>query len=202
MNPWSGLWEQRKRLIQGALWGIGMIALSVLIVYLLRLFEGYFAATPLTMGRYALFAYIGVFVVALLSNATIVIPAPGIALIIAAATQWDPVIVALVASAGGTLGELSGYMAGRVGQRLIAADHIRGYEFAKRRVQRHGYWIISLFAFIPLVLFDLVGLVAGALKIPVAKFLIAAWVGRIPRSFVEVFAGAGILHLLFPRWFT
>lgn len=193
--------EQRKRYINGAIWALCMIGLSFLFVYLLRAFEQYYDASRATLDRFAILAYLAAFIIALLSNATIVIPAPGIALIIAIATQFNPAMVAIAASAGGTLGELSGYLAGRVGERIIAAEHIKGYEFAKHRVERHGYWIVSLFAAVPLVLFDIVGLVAGGLKIPVGKFLLATWVGRIPRSFVEVYGGATLLHLIFPGWF-
>lgn len=200
-NPFDRIKGEKRRYIEGFLLALAMIGLSFFFVYLLRLFEAYFNAEQETLQRFAPLVYVAVVIIALLNNATIVIPAPGIAIIIALATQFNPAIVAVSASIGGTLGELTGYYAGRVGNRIVAADQIKGYEFAKRRLERHGYWIISFFAFVPVVLFDIVGLVAGGLKIPVGKFILATWVGRIPRSFVEVFGGATILHLVFPQWF-
>ncbi len=200
-SPMARLRENRKRIIETVLWGIAMILLSIFIVFLIRQVEMFLKASPDSVQRFAPFVYAAVFVIALLNSATIVIPAPGIAVIIALATQWNPVIVAVVTSAGSSIGEMSGYLAGRVGTRLIAAEHMRGYELATRWVKRHGWWIITLFACVPLVVFDIVGLVGGGLKIPVFRFLLATWLGRLPRSFVEIYAGASIVRLIFPQWF-
>jgi uncharacterized membrane protein YdjX (TVP38/TMEM64 family) len=68
-------------------------------------------------------------------------------------------------------------------------------------MNKYGVWAVFLFALIPMLLFDLVGLAAGALKFPVWKFILACWAGRIPRSFVEAYIGAGIIPLIFPSWF-
>jgi len=200
-SPLARLREHRKRIIETALWGIAMLLLSVLIVFLIRQVEMFLKASPDSIHRFAPFVYVAVFVIALLNSATIVIPAPGIAVIIALATQWNPVIVAVVTSIGSSIGEMSGYLAGRVGTRIIAAEHMRGYQMATRWVKRRGWWIIAVFALIPLVVFDIVGLVGGGLKIPAPRFLLATWIGRLPRSFIEIYAGASIVRLIFPQWF-
>jgi uncharacterized membrane protein YdjX (TVP38/TMEM64 family) len=193
--------ENRKRIIETVLWGIAMLLLSIVIVFLLRQFEQFMQATPEGVQRFAPFVYGAVFVIAFLNSATIIIPAPGIAIIIALATQWNPAIVAVITSIGGSLGEMSGYYAGRLGTRIIAAEHIKGFEFATRWVKKRGIWMVSVFAFVPLVVFDIVGLVGGGLRIPAPKFLLATWLGRLPRSFIEIYAGASIVRLLFPGWF-
>ena len=200
-NPFDLIQGQKKRYLQGTLWALVMIGFSFLFVYLLRLVQEYLNASQAILQNYASLAYVTVFVISLLSNATIFVPAPGIALNIALATQFNPSIVALIAALGGTVGELTGYCAGRVGNKIVSAEHIKGYEFAKHRLERHGYWVISLFALIPIVLFDLVGLVSGALKIPIGKFFIATLVGRIPRSFIEIFGGATRMQLVLRQWF-
>ncbi|MEW6143257.1 MAG: VTT domain-containing protein [Chloroflexota bacterium] len=200
-SPLTHLREGRKRIIETVLWGIAMLLLSIFIVFLIRQVEIFLKASPESIQRFAPLVYVAVFVIALLNSATIIIPAPGIALIIALATQWNPVIVAVTASIGSSLGEMSGYLAGRVGTRLIAAEHMRGYQMATRWVKRHGWWMITVFAFVPLVVFDIVGLVGGGLRIPAPRFLLATWLGRLPRSFIEIYAGASIVRLIFPQWF-
>ena len=48
----------------------------------------------------------------ILSNATVLIPLPGVLLTSAMGAVFNPVYVALAAGSGAALGELSGYMAG------------------------------------------------------------------------------------------
>jgi uncharacterized membrane protein YdjX (TVP38/TMEM64 family) len=58
------------------------------------------------------YGYFGIFVVALLANATVLIPAPGLAIISAMGSVFNPLGVGLAAGTGGAIGELSGYLAG------------------------------------------------------------------------------------------
>jgi len=155
-----------------------------------------------SMKQYAVWAYLAVFVITLLSSCTIIFPAPGVAFVMATASVWNPVIVALVASVGGALGELTAYFAGYVGKLIILDEQKAQYKWAKSWTDRYGFWAVFVFALIPMLIFDLVGLVAGALRLSVWKFLLATWAGRIPRSFIEAYIGAGVIPLIFPSWFT
>lgn len=180
-----------------AVWLIGVGVLTAGLVYLMLYAEARFR---LPLNQFAWLAYLVVFVISLLSSATIVFPAPGVAVLMAAAAKWNPAIVAIVASIGGTLGELTGYYAGRLGRRIIITEYQAGYEKAVGWMNRYGLWSIAVFAFVPVLIFDLVGLAAGALKLPVWKFLLACWGGRIARSFVEAYFGATVIPLIFPSW--
>src|SRR4030067_524154 len=62
--------------------------------------------------EFAQYGYPGIFLIALLSNATVFLPAPGAAVVFAMGGVFHPLGVALAAGAGGALGELSGYLAG------------------------------------------------------------------------------------------
>ncbi len=62
--------------------------------------------------EFAAYGYPGIFLLALISNATVLIPAPGLAVVFAMGAVFNPVGIALAAGAGGALGELSGYLAG------------------------------------------------------------------------------------------
>src|SRR4030042_1016220 len=79
-----------------------VVGLSVGFAYLLQYFMAYFNMSTEGFGSSA---YLVVFGVTLLSNASIMFPvAIHASVMMAAASQWDPLLVALVASVGGTLG--------------------------------------------------------------------------------------------------
>ena len=176
---------------------MGMIALSAGIAFLLYQFQDYFR---ISLRSYGWVAYTLVFVVSLLSSATIFVPAPGVAFVLAAATVWDPFFVAIAAGTGDAIGEMTAYWAGYVGEKIIIDEHMPAYQRAVSWMNRYGAWAIFGVALVPIVLFDLVGLAAGALKIRWWKFLLAAWCGKVPRAFLVAYLGQQIPLLVHP-WF-
>ena len=118
---------------------------------------------------------------------------------IAAATRWDPIIVSLVASIGGTLGELSGYYAGYLGKRITIAENAMGYNRVVGWMNRYGAWGICFLAFQPIIPFDIGGLIAGGARMPLWKFLPALWAGKFPKCIILCYFGVGLIHLL-PFW--
>ena len=60
----------------------------------------------------AALGYVGIFLVSLLGNATILLPAPSLVVVFAMGTALIPLLVGLAAGAGDALGELTGYAAG------------------------------------------------------------------------------------------
>lgn len=154
-----------------------------------------------SLKQYDILAYLIVFGGTFLASCTIILPAPGAALVITAASIWNPVIVALVASAGSALGEITGYFAGYIGEKIIIDEQKAAYQQATSWMKRYGMWAVFVVSVIPFVLFDIIGLVAGALKLPLWRFLLACWLGRIPKSFIEAYIGAGLIPHFFPSWF-
>lgn len=173
---------------------LGMLALSAGIAFLLLQFQDFFRVS---LRSYGYVAYLLVFMVSLLSSSTIFIPTPGIAFILAAAAVWDPLLVGVAAGTGDAIGEMTAYWAGYVGEKIIVDEHMPAYQKAAAWMDRHGAWAIFGVALVPVVLFDLVGLAAGALKIRWWKFLIAAWCGKVPRSIVICYLGHQLPGLLF-----
>ncbi len=151
---------------------------------------------PEELERYAEYGYLAVFLVTFISSLSVVLPLPGTVLVIAAAAIWNPVLVALVASIGGTLGELSGYAVGYGGRAIIAPEHTERYRVAESWMQRRGGFAIFLFALVPFLIFDFVGIAAGVFRYPVKRFLLYAWLGRFPRSLIEVYVGVPLLEYL------
>jgi uncharacterized membrane protein YdjX (TVP38/TMEM64 family) len=58
-----------------------------------------------------------------------------------------------------------------------------------RAHQTLAYLAIFILAFVPNPLFDLAGMAAGALKLPVWKFLLACSIGKILKMLMFAFAG-------------
>ncbi len=147
----------------------------------------------------AYFGYPGIFIFSIVANATIVLPAPQLAVIFAMGDIFPPVGVGVAAGAGATLGELSGYLAGFSGQAVIEDRAL--YNRLEGWMKRYGPVVIVLLAFVPLPFFDLAGIAAGALKMPVHKFLFWCMLGKIPKMILVAYSGAYSIGWL-SQWFN
>lgn len=136
------------------------------------------------------YGYLGIFLLSIAANATIIIPLPGVAFTTAMGAIFNPFGVAVAAGLGASFGELSGYLAGFSGQGVVerAALYSRLMTWMKAH-QNWAYGMILLLAFIPNPMFDLAGMAAGALKLPLWKFLIACSIGKILKMLVFALAG-------------
>jgi membrane protein YqaA with SNARE-associated domain len=143
------------------------------------------------LGRYG---YAGVFLVSLASSATVLLPAPSLALVFASGTMLNPLALGLVAATGETLGELVGYLAGASGSAIVK-DHAR-YQQLARLTHHYGLALILVLAVIPNPVFDLVGIAAGALRLPVGRFFLACWVGKLVKATMVALLGARSLAWL------
>jgi uncharacterized membrane protein YdjX (TVP38/TMEM64 family) len=137
--------------------------------------------------EFSAFGYPGIFLIALLANATILIPAPGIAIIYAMGAIFNPLGVGLAAGTGGAIGELSGYLAGFSGQAVIERTDI--YDRIQPWVNRYGGWAILVLSAIPNPFFDAAGIAAGIAKMPIRTFLFFVWIGQLIK--MTLFAVAG-----------
>jgi uncharacterized membrane protein YdjX (TVP38/TMEM64 family) len=136
------------------------------------------------------YGYVGIFLISIAANATIIIPIPGVAFTTAMGAIFNPAGVAVAAGLGAAVGELSGYLAGFSGQGVV--ERVALYEKLTAWMKAHqnlAYGLIVLLAFIPNPLFDLAGMASGALKIPLWKFLIACSVGKILKMLCFAYAG-------------
>jgi membrane protein YqaA with SNARE-associated domain len=122
------------------------------------------------------YGYAGVFVISVFLNATIILPVSNMTVIIAMGAMLpSPIIVGLVGGIGAGIGEMTGYLAGRTGRGLISKNNV--YNRVEKWVKRWGWiaiFVLSIFPFI----FDVAGIIAGAMRMPVWKFFVATWLGR------------------------
>jgi uncharacterized membrane protein YdjX (TVP38/TMEM64 family) len=148
--------------------------------------------------EFAAFGYPGIFLVALMANATVFLPAPGVAVVFAMGNVFNPLGVALAAGAGGALGELSGYLAGFSGQAVIERTDVYGR--IHPWVVKYGLWAILILSAIPNPFFDIAGVAAGIAKMSLRRFLVACWIGQTIKMAFFAFAGYYSLDWLMSRF--
>jgi membrane protein DedA with SNARE-associated domain len=137
--------------------------------------------------QFASFGYPGIFLIALLANATILLPAPGVAIIYAMGAIFNPLGVGLAAGTGGAIGELSGYLAGFSGQAVVERTDV--YNRIKPWIDKYGGWAILVLSAIPNPFFDIAGIAAGIAKMPVHVFLLFTWIGQLIKMTLFALAG-------------
>ena len=176
-----------RRSIQAAIF-IGILALSIGLLWL--------GQSRLPPDAFVKHGYAGVFVVNLITCASVLFPIPGEAANIAAGLALDPLRVALVATAGATIGEMTSYLAGYMGGKLFLQAYHKRYVQAQGWMDRHGVLAVFLFALIPVLVYDLVGIIAGSTRYPLRKFVLATAGGRFLRCLTEACLGYSLISLL------
>ena len=169
--------KHRRLLIARWLSLLGVIAISILIFSLRDRAE-----------QLAIYGYPGIFLLSFLAYATVILPAPGIWIVFAMGAVFHPLGVALAAGSGAALGELSGYLAGFSGQAVVERAEL--YNRLSFWMQKNGPLTIFVLAALPNPFFDLAGIAAGALKMPIRRFLFWCWIGETVKMLYFSYAGA------------
>lgn len=141
------------------------------------------------------FGLLGIFLINLISSASVVFPLPGAASVFIGGSVWNPLSVGLASGIGASLGEVMGYLVGFGGRGLVFPSQIKNKWWVtfKKIFHKHGFVTILVMAAIPLPIFDFVGILAGSLEYPLWKFYLATLIGRSIRNYIFAVAGARIL---------
>lgn len=140
------------------------------------------------LARFAAYGYLGIFVITLVGNATVILPVPGLVAVFAGGTALNPWIVGLVAGVAQPIGELTGYLAGYGGAGVV--ENRASYQRVRRWMEQHGFLTIFVLAAIPNPVFDMAGIMAGALRMPVWQFLLACWLGKTIKALAIAWLGS------------
>ena len=140
------------------------------------------------------YGYLGVFVISLILNATVIVPVSAMAIISSLGGALPfPFLVGVVGGVGAAIGEMTGYVAGLAGRELLAKNKI--YIRVEGWVQRWGMMAVFVLSIFPF-LFDIVGIIAGATRMPVWKFLIACLLGRVILYIAVAYIGSALFGFL------
>jgi uncharacterized membrane protein YdjX (TVP38/TMEM64 family) len=166
---------------------LGALAIFVVVAWLYLRYPGFF-------DRLKGYGYLGVFVISLILNATVIIPVSAMAVISSLGGALpSPFVVGLVGAIGAGIGEMTGYVAGRAGREILAKNKI--YVRVEGWVHRWGMLAVFLLSVFPF-LFDVVGIIAGATRMPLWKFFIACWLGRTILYVAVAYIGSVIFNAL------
>jgi membrane protein YqaA with SNARE-associated domain len=132
--------------------------------------------------------YAEIFIVSLVSSATILLPMPGFALVFAAAPYLNPFLLGIAAGAGSGIGEISGYLAGFAGHNAVERTSI--FRSHKKQIEKYGAASIFILALIPNPAFDMAGIAAGAIEMKWWKFLAATVAGKSIRYVLLAYTGS------------
>lgn len=122
--------------------------------------------------------YVGVFITSLAGAATVFLPVPSIAIVLSVLPVLQPLVVPLVAAAGEAIGELTGYLIGYGGRAVIQRRDVGLFQRLEGWMRRRGVLVLIIWSAIPNPLYDIGGIAAGGLRLPLWQFLPAVWAGK------------------------
>lgn len=166
--------------VQEKVKGLLQIIFSILIALIVLFASSY-------LRHFSTLDYLGVFIISLLSAATIFIPAPSWVFVVSMGRILNPYLVGLVAGIGSGLGEITGYIAGQGVSHLV--PNKESFDKYKNWIRKKDMLAIGILAFIPNPLFDIAGLAAGSLGIRVWRFILPCIIGRTLRYILLAYLG-------------
>jgi membrane protein YqaA with SNARE-associated domain len=118
----------------------------------------------------------------LIASASVFVPVPGVAAVCTGGVMLSPLLTALVATVPASVGELSGYAAGRGGAGLVTKG--RYYHTITRWMKKRGWLVLFVLSAVPNPVFDVAGVAAGALRYPVWRFLAILCAGKLVKFLI------------------
>ncbi len=135
--------------------------------------------------------YLGLFLVEVIGSMSIFFPVPAFAVnfFLGGMPGFNPWIVGMVAGLGSAIGEMTSYILGRGGRRIVNKKHLKLLNKARKWIETHGaFVIIVLFAATPLP-FDIIGILAGMMNYNIKRFFLATLTGKTLAGLILAWAG-------------
>jgi VTT domain len=108
--------EKKRKFLNAGVWTAIVIATIGVFVLLVRYWK--------YLSQFQVLVYLGLFLTAILAGSPIPIPTPCMALTFALGSQFDPVIIGLVASTGAAIGSMLVYFTARTGRHFLPSLNI------------------------------------------------------------------------------
>lgn len=139
--------------------------------------------------------YVGAFLISILGGATIIIPVPMLAVVVALAgalgTPWEAALLGFSAAGGEVIGALIIYYTGiGAGSAIDTTKQDRFHRVYDKMVgfiQRRGAWALFSVTFIINPLFYPAAFVCGATKYKMRKFIIVVIIGKLIKCMTVVY---------------
>ncbi|HJW66067.1 MAG TPA: VTT domain-containing protein [Candidatus Bathyarchaeia archaeon] len=154
------------------------------------------------MGIFAAqYGYVGIFLISLLGATSVIIPIPSSVIIftLSSQTALDPLLIAVAAGAGAAIGELSGYLVGLGGRKVIGEKYKKKMDILMKLFKRFGPVVIFVFALTPLP-DDLLFIPLGVMRYKILHAFIPALLGKFVSYLIIAYASRltiGIIRDIF-----
>lgn len=135
------------------------------------------------------YGYLGAFIVCIIGNVSIILPLPFALVVYAFGSVLNPLLLGIVAGVGSTIGEMSSYIVGRGGRRVIEGRYGGRLDVVRKLVEKHGMLVVFLVALLPIP-DDLLLIPLGMMKYSVKKLLVAMLLGKTGMCLFLAYAGA------------
>lgn len=146
------------------------------------------------------YSYLGLFIVQVISSASILIPVPGYLAILVAGARLNPLGVAISSGLGSAVGEFTGYMLG-VGGMKVAGDRFEKLQAYRSEIEAatrifSQYQSSAIFIFAATALpFDLAGILCGTLGIDPRTFFVATLAGKTTKFLLLAYTGKNLFEV-------
>jgi membrane protein YqaA with SNARE-associated domain len=147
--------------------------------------------------------YLGIFLVSLVSSATIIFPIPIFLILFTFGAIFNPFFVALAGAIGATVGNLTSYFLGLGGKEVLEKKYSKKLEKIKKTFHKYGsvFWII--FVNVTPLPNDIVGVFCGVIRYDFKKYFIASFIGQMILALFLAYSGFysinWVLDFLQPR---
>ncbi len=133
--------------------------------------------------------YVGIFLAQLLSSSTVLLPLPGMAAVFLYGAILNPALVGVSAGLGASLGELTGYMIGYGGHKMILRRNKEWSKTTRSLFRKHNPFIVIVAGAALPFPFDVIGVLCGISKYDIKKFFAAVLIGNTIKLTFVAFAG-------------
>lgn len=163
-----------------------MLVLSIAIIFVAFYFQQ-------NLSHFKAWGIFGIFMINFIGSATLFLPAPAIATVVAGGALYPIFWVAFFSALGAAGGDMIGYLLGKSSTSvLIDAQKQAWYPKLHALFSKYGGIVILVFAFIPNPLFDVIGIIAGVSSYSPWRFFILLFAGRFFRDIILAAIGSKI----------
>lgn len=143
------------------------------------------------------YGYFGVFLMSLLGSMSIIFPVPYTVILftLGSLDMFNPILLAIACGVGAAIGELSGYLLGLGGRKIIGEQSRRKMEFFLKIFERFGPVAVFIFALTPLP-DDLLFIPLGMMRYSFLKAFIPAILGKICMSLIIVYSARFTIQII------
>lgn len=161
-----------------------VFVVSILLIFLPLFFKARFE-------HLRALGLIGILIINFLGSATVFLPTPAIISVGIGGELYNPLLVALFASIGSSLGESTGFIFGMSSKEVLdLKKNIILNTLNKSFLKKYGAFAIFMFSLIPNPFFDGIGILVGMSSFSLVKFVSVVFVGRFLRNLLIAFLGS------------